>query len=193
MKKIQKTEEQLTLDPIVANIWENVVYSMDQYTHDSPVSKFYLPEDIMVHCREVSAIFAQVHYVPILTTEEVYKSRLYSLFFLSMLCGVQIYLKERSLEKNYSPYTLLADEKMIRAAKNKVTRMLFDGAVILETVDQVMNLFLAQLMLIRQRRRFTIKNKDFDEEKFDRFLPASILWGYLFAKEMVLDQPEYTS
>jgi hypothetical protein len=87
----------------------------------------------------------------------------------------------------------MSDKQAIKLAKNKVTRSLFDGAVILETVDQVMNLFLAQLMMIRQRRRFAIRNREFDEEKFDRFLPASILWGYLFAKEMVLEQPESLS
>lgn len=163
------------------------MYSMDQYTHDSQFSKFYLPEEIIPHCRESAAIFTQVHYAPIISTEEAYKSRLYSFFLLSMVCGVQIYLKERSVLNKMNSYTVTVDESAIAEAKRKVSRQLFDGAVILETIDQVMNLFLTQLMMLKQKRRFSMKNHEFDEEKFDRFLPASILWGYLFAKEVVTD------
>ncbi len=185
MKRLPKKVEYI--DPIAQNIWHTVVESMDQYTHDSILSKFYLPEEIIIHCRSVASIFAQIHYAPLLEPEEAYKTRLYTLFLFSMMCGVQIYLKERVMLKNYPYYRILTDKKAVREAKHKVTKSLFDGAVILETIDQVMNMFLTQLMVIKQKRRFTLRDKMFDDEKFDRFLPASILWGYLFAKEMIVD------
>lgn len=185
MKRLPKKVEYI--DPIAQSIWHTVVESMDQYTHDSVLSKFYLPEEIIIHCRSVASIFAQIHYAPLLEPEEAYKTRLYALFLFSMMCGVQIYLKERVMLKNYPYYRILTDKKAVREAKHKVTKSLFDGAVILETIDQVMNMFLTQLMVIKQKRRFTLKDKMFDDEKFDRFLPASILWGYLFAKEMIVD------
>jgi hypothetical protein len=100
---------------------------------------------------------------------------------------VQIYLKERSVLNKLSDYNVTVNYEAIHDAKRKVSRQLFDGAVILETIDQVMSLFLTQLMMLKQKRRFQLKDHDFDEEKFDRFLPASILWGYLFAKEVVTD------
>lgn len=185
--KLPKKNEELQINSTANSIWEHIVYSMDQYTHDSQFSKFYLPEEIIPHCREAAAIFTQVHYAPIISTEESYKSRLYSFFLLSMVCGVQIYLKERSVLNKLKTYAITTDMKEISEAKRKVSRQLFDGAVILDTIDQVMNLFLTQLMMLKQKRRFNIRNHEFDEEKFDRFLPASILWGYLFAKEVVVD------
>lgn len=185
--KLPKKNEELQIDSTATSIWEHIVYSMDQYTNDSQFSKFYLPEEIIPHCREAASIFTQVHYAPIISTEESYKSRLYSFFLLSMVCGVQIYLKERSVLNHLKTYAITSDDKEISEAKRKVSRQLFDGAVILDTIDQVMNLFLTQLMMLKQKRRFTIRNHDFDDEKFERFLPASILWGYLFAKEIVID------
>lgn len=180
-------KEQLHVNDSANSIWEHVVHSMDQYTNDSHLSKFYLPEEIVPHCREAASIFTQIHYAPIISTEEAYKSRLYSFFLLSTLCGVQIYLKERSVINKLSDYNITVNQDAIHDAKRKVSRQLFDGAVILETIDQVMSLFLTQLMMLKQKRRFQLKDHDFDEEKFDRFLPASILWGYLFAKEVVTD------
>jgi len=185
--KLPKKNDDLQINATANSIWEHIVYSMDQYTHDSQFSKFYLPEEIIPHCRESAAIFAQVHYAPIISTEEAYKTRLYSFFLLSMVCGVQIYLKERSVLNNMKTYSVNIDESVISEAKRKVGKQLFDGAVILETIDQVMNLFLTQLIMLKQKRRFSVKDHEFDEEKFDRFLPASILWGYLFAKEIVTD------
>lgn len=185
MKRLPKKVEYI--DPVAQNIWYTVVDSMDKYTHDSVLSKFYLPEEIIIHCRSVASIFAQIHYAPLLEPEEAYRSRLYTLFLFSMMCGVQIYMKERTVLKDSHYYNILSDKEAVKEAKQKVTKLLFDGAVILETIDQVMNMFLTQLMVIRQKRRFTIKDRLFDEEKFDRFLPASILWGYLFAKEMIID------
>lgn len=184
---MSKKEETLIVNDTANSIWEHIVHSMDQYTHDSHLSKFYLPEEIVPHCREAASIFTQVHYAPIISTEDAYKSRLYSFFLLATLCGVQIYLKERSVLNKMPDYSVNINQDAIHDAKRKVSRQLFDGAVILETIDQVMSLFLTQLMMLRQKRRFNIKDHDFDEEKFDRFLPASILWGYLFAKEVVTD------
>ena|SRR3990167_5635578 len=185
MKRLPKKIEYI--DPVAQTIWHTVVDTMDQYTNDSVLSKFYLPEELVTHCRSTASIFAQVHYAPLLEPDEAYKTRLYTLFLFSMMCVVQIYLKERSMIKNYPYYKIVSNERLVKEARQKVTKLLFDGAVILETIDQVINMFLAQLMVIRQKRRFTIKDKIFDEEKFDRFLPASILWGYLFTKELIID------
>src|SRR5687768_9618680 len=103
MKKLPKKEE-VIIDSLAHKVWADVVYSMDQYTHDSVTSKFFMPEQIINHCRAVAAAFAQLHYSPIPSTKEIYKTRLFSLFYLSMTCGVQVFLKERAIFTNYNPY-----------------------------------------------------------------------------------------
>lgn len=185
MKRLPKHET--AIDPLAQRVYEDVVCSMEQYTHDSTLSKFYIPEPLLKHSRTTASIFTQIHYAPLLTHEQATKSRLFSLLLLSIICGAQIYLKERSVFTNFAPYRLRSDEQAIKEVKHRVTKMLFDGATILETTDQVMQLFLDHMVTPRVMRRLAIHEHDFDQEKFDRFMPASILWGYLFAKEMILD------
>lgn len=187
MKRLPSKEEQ-TIDITVQRIWEDIVYSMDQYTHDSVLSKFYLPEDILVHCRSIANIFAQLLYTPIPSPDEIQKSRLYGMLYLSMTCGVQIYLKERSLTKGYLPYTIQKDEALIRLAKNKVGKLLSEGIKVQPPVSQVMELFIAQLNTEHYIRRFSLRGREFNAEKFENLLPAAIMWGYLFSQELIVDQ-----
>lgn len=180
-------EEQYIVDPLAERVYEDVVCAMEQYTDDSPYSKFYLPEPLLSHCRQTASIFAQIHYAPLLTHNEAKKTRLFALLLLSITCGAQIYIKERSIFTNYAPYHVRAEAQTIKDVKHRVTKMLFDGATILETTDQVMKIFLDHMVTPRIIRRLALPEHDFDNEKFDRFMPASILWGYLFAKEMISD------
>lgn len=185
MKRLPKAE--ISIDPLAQRVYEDVVCSMEQYTDDSAVSKFYLPEPLLSHSRKTASIFAQIHYAPLLTPAQAVKSRLFGLLLLSIICGSQIYFKERSVFTNFAPYQIRSNEKVIKDIKHRVTKMLFDGATILETTDQVMRLFLDHMVTPRMMRRLAMHDHDFDREKFDRFMPASILWGYLFAKEMIID------
>ncbi len=185
MKRLPK--EQITIDPLALQIWEEVVYSMDTYTNDSHVSKFYLPEELTKHCRLVAAAFAQIHYAPIPTTEQVMKTRLFGLFYLTIMCGIQAYLKERAIFTSYAPYTIQNDEKAIRELKNKIMHDLEEGVPVEAPLSEVMDLFLNQLTPMKQKIVKQTKNRIFHEDLFDKFLPMILVWGYLFAKEMVLD------
>lgn len=187
MKRLPNTKE-IELDPTVQRIWEDIVYSMDQYTHDSTLSKFYLPEDILSHCRKAANIFAQLLYAPIPSAEEVRKTRLYGLIYLSMTCGVQLYLKERALTKPYAPYHIKTNSQDIRIARTLVSRMLSEGVKVQNPVSQVMELILSNLQIDQYIRRLTLKGREFNAEKFETLLPAAIMWGYLFAKELVIDE-----
>src|SRR4051812_32998193 len=89
----------LESNPTARTIWENVAYSMDSFTHDSFTSNFFQPEAIINECRSMAASFTVLHYAPIPDMKKIYRSRLYALFFLSLCCGVQIYIKERSILK----------------------------------------------------------------------------------------------
>lgn len=186
MKNLPKEKTREFGDPLVLRMWEDIVYSMDQYTHDSVVSKFFLPEQLTVHCRHMASIFAQIHYAPLLDPEEAKRSRLYALFFLAMTCGVQIYLKEHALFTNNTPYHMKQEKGEIKTIIHNVTKSLFDGVNIHSTTEQIMEVFLKNLVTPMKLRRLEMKEKTFDLDKFQIFLPATILWGYLFAKEMLI-------
>lgn len=159
---------------------------MDQYTHDSALSKFYLPEDLLIHCRKASTIFSQLLYNPIPSHEEISRTRLYGMLYLSMTGGVQIYLKERSLTKGYLPYRVLKEDEDIRLARQKVGRTLSEGIKVQPPVSQVMELFITHLNTQQYIRRFSLRGREFNADKFENLLPAAIMWGYLFAKELVV-------
>lgn len=187
MKRLPSNEES-QLDATVQRIWEAIVYSMDEYTHDSVLSKFYLPEDILIHCRNAANIFAQLLYTPIPSPDEVKRTRVFGILYLSMACGVQIYLKERALTKGYLPYHVNKDEAAIRLARNKVGKMLSEGIKVQPPVSQVMELFITQLTIQRDIRRFSLHGREFNAEKFENLLPAAIMWGYLLSQELIIDE-----
>lgn len=186
MKRLPKKESYST-DPMALQVWEDVIYSMDQYTHDSTLSKFFMPEEITLHCKETAAIFAQLHFSPIPTTKEVMKTKLFGLFYLAMTCGVQIYLKERAIFTNYLPYVIQNDLQEIRVAKKKTLKQLEDGVEIFQPITDVLELFMQQLVPTKEKMKRHNKNRDFNEELFDKILPITLIWGYLFAREMILD------
>ena len=187
MSEKRLPKEHISVDPLALQIWEEVVYSMDSYTHDSTVAKFYLPEELTTHCRLIAAAFAQIHYAPIPKTEEVMKTRLFGLFYLTIICGAQTYLKERAIFTHYNPYTIQTDEKAIRELKNKIMHELEEGVPVDAPLSEVMDLFLHQLTPMKQKIMKQAKSRIFHEDLFDKFLPMILVWGYLFAKEMVLD------
>ncbi len=184
MKRLPNTEEQ-ELDPTVLRIWEELVYSMDQYTNDSVLSKFYLPELILEHCRKAAFIFAQLLYTPIPSIDEVKRTRLSGLLYLAM---VQVYLKERAIFKQHAPYRFATDEQTIRLARNKVSRVLTEGIKVQPPTSQVLDLIITNLHSEQYIKRFTLKGKEFNLEKFESLLPAAIMWGYLFTKELIIDE-----
>ncbi|MBI5044956.1 MAG: hypothetical protein HZC02_03450 [Candidatus Levybacteria bacterium] len=171
----------------VLRIWEEIIGSMDQYTHDSLLSKFYLPEEILTQCKKSAEIFAQLLYSPIPSSKEIEKTKLYGLMYLSMACGVQIFLKERSIEKGYTPYKIANDPAHIRNTRLKIGNMLSEGVRVKSPVSQVIDLFIFHLDTNSYIKKFSIKKKEFNAEKFEDLLPAAIMWGYLTAKELVVD------
>jgi hypothetical protein len=62
-----------------------------------------------------------------------------------------------------------------------------EGVPVDAPLSEVMDLFLHQLTPMKQKIIRQAKNRIFHEDLFDKFLPMILVWGYLFAKEMVLD------
>lgn len=186
MKKLPSQEEQI-INATAQRIWEDIIYSMDQYTNDSMQSKFYLPESIQAHCSQASVIFTQLLYNPIPRPEKIKRTRLFTMMQLAMTCGVQIYLKERMLNKGFSPYKISNDEKIIREARREIGKSLSKGIKVKPPVSQVMELFITELNTPRYLRKFYIKGHKFNSDKFDNLLPAAIMWGYLLIQRLLID------
>lgn len=182
----EPSKHKIYQNPILAlRIWEEVVNSMTQYTNDSVSSKFMPAEELLVFIRPVAAAFALMHFTPMPPVKEIYKSHLYSLFYFSIICGIQVYLKERNLIKGYAPFSFVTDTASLIQAKHKIMKQLTDGIQVLPPVNQTMDILLSHLITPRRLLRIPLKNTEFDSAKFDKFMPVTILWGYLFAKEIV--------
>lgn len=191
MKSLPADPNEQLLDPMASQIWEEVVISMTQFTHDSVTSKFLPPEDLLVYIRPIAASFALLHYTPLPTMKEIYKSHLYGLFYLSIVCGIQMFLKERAIRKQYAPYAIQTDQNLVRDAKNNVMKQLAEGIKVFPPINQTMDIFLTHMLTPRRLERLPIQDREFDSAKFDKFMPVTLLWGYLFAREVIVDkEPE---
>jgi hypothetical protein len=175
-------------DSLASQILEDVVCSMSQYTDDSISPKFLPPEELLIQIRPVAAAFALLHFIPLPPTKEIYKSHLYALFYFSIICGIQMYIKERAIAKHNAPYTLRTNHDLIRDAKNTVMKHLTEGIKVLPPINQTMDIFLSYIITPRRLERLPLKNTEFDTTKFHKFMPVTLLWGYLFAKEIIIDR-----
>ncbi len=186
MKQLPSQQElQTTNSSVAQTLWEEVVYSMDQFTSDSAVSKFFMPEELLDESRPIAAAFAMLHFSPFPTVKDIYKTKLYSIFLFAITCGTQTYLKEQSVIGNSGNFVFEKDSQRIRYIKNTILRRLVDGVSICEPIDEVMTLFLKELLPLKQQLGTSRTGAFFNEEMFDQFLPITLAWGYLFAKEML--------
>ncbi|HLD01500.1 MAG TPA: hypothetical protein VJC10_01365 [Patescibacteria group bacterium] len=172
------------MNPHSLRIWDEVVGTMEKYTCDSYIPTFLQPETIISECRSMAVAFTLLHYNPLPENEEVYRSKMYSLFFFSSVCGVQIYLKEYSFFNNFAPYSIEGDSRLIRESKNRALRQLTEGIEISETINQIMTLFLIQLDPIKEKLRRRQQDESVNQHLFEKLLPITMVWGYLFAQEV---------
>lgn len=173
-------------DPKAQRLWDELVISYNSYPSDSSVAKFFLPEELVILCRPVAAAFTSAFYHPALNTKEVYASQAYLLFLLATVCGIQLFLRERALLKNYEPYKLKTKQKEIIKAKEHALFLLNLNSSLPKPAQLVKQKFLIQLSSVRKIHNLELTDKEFYQ---DRFLPLSescINWGYFFAQEMVL-------
>ena len=165
-------------------LWEEVIYSLDEFTSDSTLAKFFMPEELLDASRPVAAAFAMLHFSPFPPLKDIYRTRLYSLFLFAITCGTQTYLKEQSRAGTTRNLRFITDPKRVKEIKNSILRSLIDGVSICQPIDEVMSLFLKQLLPMKEQLRLYPVGSFFNEAMYDQFLPITLAWGYLFAKEM---------
>ncbi len=159
---------------------------INQYTHDSTVSKFFLTDDVANACYGLAAGFTAVVYTPALDPEETVDCALLSFLYALMTYGFNIYLKERSLRTNAAPYRMPVDMKVIKKAQkitlgktskgNLVSTPLADKiiAIIMENIEHQMDM-----------DEFHIAKHRTNKTKFWNYSKLSLYWGYNFAEALL--------
>jgi len=186
MKSLPDKEEVGSMHPHSLRIWEEIVSSMDQYTNDSPKSKFYLPEELLAPVSLAAITFTQILYTPIPSRKSAKGSRLFDLFYLAMTCGVHIYLKEQRITHGYYPYVVQTDPNILREVRNSVGKTLTNGVTVVAPASEIMQIVVEELKSDVYMKHFLVKNREFNVEKFHNLLPAAVMWGYHTAKELVI-------
>src|SRR5260221_8707681 len=168
---------------LIANEIFNLI---NQYTNDSHVSKFFLTDEVASACYSLTAGFTSVIYTPTLDPETTVDATMLSFLYALMTYGFNIYLKERSLRTNSSPYTIPSNKIIVqKAQKNTLARtskgnllstLLADNiiAIIIENIDTQMDL-----------KEFSLKGHRLNKRKFWDYAKLSLYWGYNFAAELV--------
>ncbi|MDE2589388.1 MAG: hypothetical protein KGL95_06960, partial [Patescibacteria group bacterium] len=168
---------------LIANEIFNLI---NEYTHDSSVSKFFLTDEIATACYGLTAGFTSVIYTPHLKPEETIDATLLSFLYALMTYGFNIYLKERSLRTNSAPYYLPSDKKTVRKAqKNALTRTAKGNLFSTPLTDNIIAIILENISTQMEITEFMLKGHRLNKNKFWDYVKLSLYWGYNFAGELL--------
>jgi hypothetical protein len=158
---------------------------MNQYTNDSAESKFYLPSEVSAPILLTAASFASQFY-PLLDASELSDTAVFSMLYLAITYGFQVYLKELSIKTSGSPFSYPRDYEFIEKSRHKIYE-LADRKELTTTdlSDEVFELFLTNLKQNFIEREFQYGDVDIDRELFFAYIGVSLYWGYNFAKEVI--------
>jgi hypothetical protein len=180
-----KLEDQALL---IANEIFNLI---NQYTNDSPVSRFFLADEVASACYGLTAGFTSVIYTPILSPETTVDSTLLSFLYALMTYGFNIYLKERSLKTNSQPYRIPYDKKIVKKAQKDTLSHTAKGELISTPLaDNIIAIIIENISTQMDLSEFAIKGHRMNKRKFWDYVKLSLYWGYNFAGELV-DKKHY--
>lgn len=161
---------------------------MTQYTDDSALAKFFLPQEPSRAIHVTGAAFSAVIYDPTLEDfEEIRELPSSGMFYMAITFGVHIYLKEHSIKFKSSPFNFITDEVKIEKARKKIMNQA--GKAEMKSTpfaDMVIKIFLRSFMQTFKENEFKIENHAFQKEKFLKLIGTSLYWGYNFAEEVIV-------
>jgi hypothetical protein len=188
LKQKNQLEDQALL---IANEIFNLI---NEYTHDSHVSKFFLSDEIANACYSLTAGFTSVIYKPVLTPEQTVDATMLSFLYALMTYGFNIYLKERSLKTNSQPYRLPYEKPVVKKAQKVIlTRTAKGDLVSTPLADNIIELIIENINTQMDLTEFEITGNRLNKRKFWDYAKLSLYWGYNFAGELVdkeLKQPK---
>jgi hypothetical protein len=170
-----------------ALIIANEIFDLiNEYTHDSHVSKFFLTDEVATACYSLTAGFASVVYTPILDPEQTVDAMLLSFFYALMTYGFNIYLKERSLKTNSQPYRMPSEKSVVKKAqKTTLTRTAKGDLISTPLADNIIALIIENIQNQMDINEFTIPGHRMNKRKFWDYVKLSLYWGYNFAGELL--------
>lgn len=186
MQKILTETSVSFKDPNALMIWNEIIRSLDEYPHDSILSKFFLPEQLTLQCRIIAAGMTASLYRPCLSGKEIFDLKLYHIFLMATIWGMQTFLKEWSLIKNKRIYNIRYKEKeQLEKARKKILQKLSQKVTVPKTPRSVLQTFIDKFKTAVDNNDFELKGKVFIKKKYQIMLIAGVYWGYLFAKETI--------
>jgi hypothetical protein len=164
---------------------------MNQYTHDSNVSKFFLTDEIARASYGLAGGFASVLYTPVLEPEDTQDSAILSLIYALMTYGFNIYLRERSLTTNGAPYKMPTSTLGVKKIQKKTLEMTADGKLISTPLaDKIIAILSNNVKNQMELEEFKMKGHRLSKTKFFAYVKLSMYWGYNFARELLTESPK---
>lgn len=159
---------------------------INQYTHDSNISKFFLTDDIAHACYGLAGGFASVIYTPPPKPEEIKNTTILSFIYALMTYGFNIYLKEHSLSTNAAPYTLPRDPKIIKKIQKKTLSYTSRGKLVSTPLaDKIIKILIVNIKNQIKMDELSLKRHRLNKRKFFDYCKLSMYWGYNFARELL--------
>jgi hypothetical protein len=183
----QPTQKNTTQLEDQALLIANEIFNLiNQYTHDSHVSKFFLTDEIATACYSLTAGFTSVIYTPALDPELTVDSTMLSFLYALMTYGFNIYLKERSLKTNSQPYRLPYSKTIVkRAQQNTLSRTAKGDLFSTPLADNIIALIIENITTQMDLNEFIITRHKLNKRKFWDYVKLSLYWGYNFAGELL--------
>jgi len=191
MRKIKDSlpaVEQNTLEDQALLIAGEIFNLINQYTHDSSISKFFLTDEIAHACYGLAGGFSSVIYTPALEPDDIKDTTILSFLYAVMTYGFNIYLKERSLTTNAAPYNLPADNTVIKRAQKKTLVLTSKGNLVSTPLaDKIIAILVENVRDQIKMEEMKLPGHRLHRRKFLDYTKLSLYWGYNFAKELLKD------
>jgi len=173
-------EDQAT---VIANEIFNLI---NQYTHDSGISKFFLTDDIAYNCYLLAGGFASLIYSPALDPDELPDSAILSYIYALLTYGFNIYIKERSLLTNAAPYVLPTNKTVIKQLQKKTLDMTDQGKLYSTPLaDKIISIILLNVQNNIELDGLKIRTHTLQVSRFNGYSKLSLYWGYNFALQLI--------
>ncbi len=186
MMKTDIPEESIKLEEQAMVIASEIFNLINQYTHDSNISKFFLTDDIARACYGLAGGFASVIYTPPLTPKEIKNTTILSFVYALMTYGYNIYLKERSLATNAAPYKLPTDPVVIKRVQKKTLSSTSKGELVSTPLaDKIIKILVNNIKHQIKTEELSMKGHRLNKSKFIEYSKLSMYWGYNFARELL--------
>ena len=159
---------------------------INQYTNDSNVSKFFLTDEVARACYGLAGGFSSVIFTPVLSAKEIKNSAILSFIYALMTYGFNIYLKERSLLTNASPYRLPTNRPIIRKIQRNVLAETSTGELLSTPLaDKIIEIIIENVENQMDLKEFSVKGHRMNKGKFWDYTRLSLYWGYNFARGLI--------